>query len=256
MTVVGKRDCMTLVKGSVVWDGMDALWCVIEVLLDSLSRVPVSLGNLPLQCEMAPLDCWSESKHTVSCKSGLRWKSQLPLICVQSFGCFSFLSFKMTDAVPTSVSSRSNVLISPSLQPVEPEVREAYFPEEVETAVAAYLWCAVAEHFHLLVGWLIPWQFSLRQVSPPPPLCFLGKTNSSAISSLVKRKMLFIPQRPAVLLLSMAVEVVEIKSSLSALRPVGFVMVWVGWFGMLFLFFPCPLCQNQLKIWKCSPASC
>lgn len=57
MTVVGKRDCVRIVKGSVFRDGLDALRCVTEVLLGSLSRVPVSLGNLPLQCAMAALGC-------------------------------------------------------------------------------------------------------------------------------------------------------------------------------------------------------
>lgn len=125
MTVVGKRDCFRIVKGSAFGDGMDALWCVIEVLLGFLSRVPVSLGNLPLQSAMAPLGC--ESKHPPQPGLTGNRKPQLPLTCVQSCGCFSFPSFNMTDAVPASVSSRGNVPVSPSLQPVEPEVREALF---------------------------------------------------------------------------------------------------------------------------------
>lgn len=45
----------------------------------------------------------------------------------------------MTDTVSPSVSSRGNLLKSPFLQPAEPEVCEAYFAEEVEEAMAAYL---------------------------------------------------------------------------------------------------------------------
>lgn len=123
MTVVGKRDCFRIVKGSAFGDGMDALRCVIEVLLGFLSRVPVSLGNLPLQSAMAPLGC--ESKHPPQPGLTGNRKPQLPLTCVQSCGCFSFPSFNMTDAVPASVSSRGNVPVSPSLRPVELEVREA-----------------------------------------------------------------------------------------------------------------------------------
>lgn len=43
---------------------------------------------------------------------------------------------------------------------------------------------------------------------------FLGKIDSFAVSSLVNRKLLFISQRPAFLLLSMAMEVVKIQSHL------------------------------------------
>lgn len=45
----------------------------------------------------------------------------------------------MTDRVSPSMCSRGNLLKSPFLQPAEPEVCEAYFLEEVEMAMAAYL---------------------------------------------------------------------------------------------------------------------
>lgn len=81
--------------------------------------------------------------------------------------------------------------------------------------------------------------------SPPPrPICFLGKTVSFVVSSLENRKLLFIPQRLVFLLLSMAMELVKIQSSLSALKLRGFVCCWVClscvlwfWFWVLFVFF-------------------
>lgn len=68
------------------------------------------------------------------------------------------------------------------------------------------------------------------------PLCFLGKTDSFVVSSPEKRRLLFIPQSLVFLLLSMAMEVVKIQSSLSALKLLGFLCCcWVG----LFVCFVC-----------------
>lgn len=167
--------------------------CVIEVLLILFRASLLRLGTCHSSVKWHL--CWSECEY--SPQSGF-CELKLPLICLQSIVGFPFLSFKMTDTVSPSVSSRDKLLKSPFLQPPEPEVREAYFPVEVEMAAAAYLWCTLAEHFNLSVRCLVPWQLSPRQVCLLP-LCSWGNRSFCSFFS-GKLQLLFTPQRPAFLL--------------------------------------------------------
>lgn len=112
-------------------------------------------------------------------------------------------------------------------------------------------WCILKER--LSVGCLIPCRVKLREVSPYFPLCFFGKTNSLALSSLLNRKLLFIPQQPAVLLLSATMELV--KSQFCLPWSLGLLQEW--WCGLVWLFWVFPVlvmygCSAATVMWCCT----
>lgn len=89
------------------------------------------------------------------------------------------------------------------------------------------------------------------------PLCFLEKTDSFVVSSPEKRRLLFIPQRLVFLLLSMAMEMVKIQSSLSALKLLGFLCCcWVGWFVCFVWWCFCVCCFGFLWVFFCFCSYC
>lgn len=176
--------------------------------------------------------CWSESEYppqetvssncplctfsllTAFISSHLKWLIRYLLLCLPGTTCLNHLSSSLPDL----------------------KCVKLIFLEEVEMAMAAYLWCLLAEHFHLSVRCLIAWQFSFRQASlflSPPP-CFLVKTDSSAASSLLNSKLLFTPQRLAFLLLSVAMAVVKIQRHLCLPWSLW---VWFFWGGLLDFYY-------------------
>lgn len=184
--------------------------CVIEVLLDSLSSIPVVLRNLSLLHEMASLLKWVWISTTGNCEL------KLPFMYLQSVDCFHFVSFKMTDTVSPSMSSRDNLLKSPFLQPARPEVCEAYFPWGGRNGYGSLSLMSFSRTFSFISQ--VPDSLAVQpqtgvSLSFPPP-CFLAKTDSSAAASLLNSKLLFTPQRLAFLLLSVAMVVVKIQRHL------------------------------------------
>lgn len=126
----GKGVCLMMVKNSAFWGWIcystDVFWPCFWGFA-GFFQVSLLLGNL-LPPTWNDILAGSKSEHPP--QSNLqKTEFKLPLTCMQSITCFPFHSFKITDPVSPSVSSRDNFLKSLFFQPTESKASEAFLPQ-------------------------------------------------------------------------------------------------------------------------------